>query len=136
MSGLDELNSHLSAGSRVIIISERDVDLRPQSSDNRLVLLKMAEGSLASGGRGGGFGERRVVKVMVFKSVGGQWSKLYETDDESKAAEFEIPYYVSRLPYTLADGAESVGYGVVEPDLVVQMMAKAGIPGGSESGRP
>jgi hypothetical protein len=126
MSILEELNSHLSGGSRVIVISERDVDLRPQAPDNRLFLLKMAEGSLAAGGRGGGFGERRVVKVMAFATLRGEWSKLYETTDESRAGEFEIPYYVSRLPYTLSDGSESVGYGVVEPDLVAQMMAKAG----------
>jgi hypothetical protein len=127
LAALAELNLHLSGGSRVIMISEKEVDLRPQAPDNRLFLLKMAEGSLAAGGRGGGFGERKVVKALAFVSSGGQWSKLYESEDESRAAEFEIPYYVSRLPYTLSDGSESVGYGVVESELVGQMFAKAGL---------
>jgi hypothetical protein len=127
MSDLDELSSHLSGGSRAIIIAEKYVDLRPQGGDNRLFLLKLTEGSLASGGRGGGFGERRVVKVAFFQSRDGVWSKVFETDDEPTAAGFEVPYYVSRLPYTLQDGAESIGYGVVEPDLVRQMAAKAGL---------
>ena len=128
MTDLGELSSHLSGGSRVILIAEKDVDLKPGGPDNRIFLLKMAEGSLASGGRGGGFGERRVVRVILFQLKGGGWTKLFETEDESKASEFEIPYYVSRLPFTLADGTESIGYGVVEPELVQQMMAKAGLP--------
>ena len=117
----------MSGESRVVVISEKDVDLRPGAADNGMFLLKMAEGSLASGGRGGGFGERRVVRVMLFRLIGGAWSKDFDTQDQDKVPEFEIPYYVSRLPFTLADGSESIGYGVVEPELVKQMMAKAGI---------
>ncbi len=128
MDALEELTSYLIGGSRSIAISERDIALNSQSQDNRIFLLKMAEGSLAAGGRGGGFGERRVVKVLLFEQKSGAWSKTFETTDESKAGEYEIPYYVSRLPFILQDGTESVGYGVVEADLVHQMMAKSGIP--------
>ena len=128
MSSLEELSSHLAGSSRVVVLAEKDVDLRPRAEDNRLLLLKMAEGSLASGGRGGGFGERRVVKVVLYQLEKGEWSKPFETDDESKASSFDIPYYVSRLPFTLSDGTESIGYGVVEPGLVQQMMEKAGVP--------
>jgi hypothetical protein len=128
VSALNELTSHLTGGSRVIVISEKDVNLKPEAADNRLVLMKLAEGSLAAGGRGGGFGERRVVKVAIFQIKRGVWQRVYETKDESSAAEFEIPYHVSRLPFTLADGTESIGYGVVDPELVAQMASKAGAP--------
>jgi len=128
MNPLDEITSILTGGARAIVIAENDVDLRCTASGNRLFLLKIAEGSLAAGGRGGGFGERRVVAVYCFNSKGGSWTKLFETQDESAAAGFEIPYYVSRLPLTLADGKETMGYGVVEPELVGKMAAKAGIP--------
>lgn len=111
----------------MIVIAERDVDLRSVTVGNRLVLLKVAEGSRAAGGRGGGFGERRVVGVYYFSSFGGSWTKLFETQEESRIEGFEIPYYISRLPLTLADGTETMGYGVVEPELVRQMAAKAGI---------
>lgn len=124
MNPLDELTSHLTGGARVIVIAERDIDLRSQS-ENKLVLLKISEGSVASGGRGGGFGERRVVGVYVFHSVDGTWTKTFETEDESRAAGFEVPYYVSRLPITMADGTEMMGYGVIEPELVAKMMADA-----------
>ncbi len=123
MQGIDEISSHLSSGSRVIMVSERDVDLRGSSPDNSVFLLKVGDGSLAAGGRGGGFGERRVVQVMLFELRRGTWSKIIELN-EPRASEFEVPYYVSRLPFTLADGTESIGYGVVEPDLVRQMRSK------------
>ena len=125
MEPADELLSHLSGGSRVIVIAEKDVDLRPESGDNRLFLLKIAEGSLASGGRGGGFGERRVVEVMLFERKNGTWARPFKTDDEASVSNFEVPYHVSRLPLTLPDGAEAMGYGVVEPDLVLELLRKA-----------
>ena len=111
----------------MIIISERDVDLRSGSTNNTFFLLKIAEGSFAAGGRGGGFGERRVVGVFCFSSRGGVWRKLFETQEESVAASFEVPYYVSRIPFVLPNGAEEMGYGVVEAELVRQMAAKAGV---------
>jgi hypothetical protein len=126
VNGGEGPSEHLAGGSRVVVIAQKDVDLRPQAPDNKMFLLKMAEGSLASGGRGGGFGERRVVKVLLYQLKGGSWSKDFETEDEVKVSQFEIPYYVSRLPFLLADGTESIGYGVVEPELVQQLLAKTG----------
>jgi len=118
MSALDELSGLLEGGVRVIVIAESEVNLRSLQGKNTLFLLKMAEKSLAAGGRGGGFGERRVVKVFVFRYRDGVCEKLYETDDDEKVVSFEVPYYVSRLPLTLKDGAESMGYGVIDPELV------------------
>jgi len=127
LDGAEELASHLSGRSRVIVIAEKEVDLRPQSGDNRLFLLKIAEGSLAAGGRGGGFGERRVAEVLLFERRNGAWARLYQTNEEASLVTFEVPYYVSRLPLTLTDGTESMGYGVIEPDLVREFLRKAGI---------
>ena len=50
MSPVEELASHLSGSSRAVVISNRDVDLRPGAEDNRLFVLKIGEGSLAAGG--------------------------------------------------------------------------------------
>lgn len=126
MDGAEEISSSLAGGARVILISERDVDLREGSPPNRVVLLRMAEGSLAAGGRGGGYGERRVVRVTIFEKRDRDWTKAFETDDQSRVETFEVPYYVSRLPYFMPDGSEEMGYGVVDPDLVRKMMAQAG----------
>jgi len=127
MEPLEELSSLVTGELRVVVIAERDVDLRPSAPPNRLFLLKIAEGSHAAGGRGGGFGERRVVGVSCFEGSGGTWAKAFETPRESDAARFEVPYYVSRIPFVLADGTETMGYGVIEPDLVRQMASTAGL---------
>ena len=126
MEPLEELVSALSGASRAIVIATKDVDLRPASGDNRLFLLKIGEGSLAAGGRGGGFGERKVTGVLCFELRGGSWLKLFQAPD-AVVADYEVPYYVSRIPITMADGSETMGYGVVEPALVSEMSKKSGI---------
>jgi hypothetical protein len=124
---LEELVSHLEGAARAIVIASKDVDLRPASGDNTIFVLKIGEGSLAAGGRGGGFGERRVTDVLCFERKGGSWRKAFQAG-EGKSASFEVPYYVSRLPLTMADGKEAMGYGVVDPELVTELSNKAGIP--------
>jgi hypothetical protein len=127
LTPLEELVSHLSGSSRAIVISNRDVDLRPTSEDTRLFILKIGEGSNAAGGRGGGFGERKVTGVLCFDLSKGEWVKRFETQGDEGGYGFEVPYYVSRLPLMLADGTESMGYGVVDPALVAEMSVKSKI---------
>ena len=127
MTPLEELVSHLSGSSRAIVISNRDVDLRAGAEDSRLFVLKIGEGSLAAGGRGGGFGERKVTGVFCFELSGGEWAKRFEVVGEEAASGFEVPYYVSRLPFTMADGTEAMGYGVVDPALVAELSARSKI---------
>jgi hypothetical protein len=127
VDALDDLLSNLSGPSRAIIIAKKDVDLRPEAGDNVLFLLKIGEGSLAAGGRGGGFGERKVIAVMCFELKGGAWKKLFQAS-EDQVSSFEVPYHVSRIPMTMADGTETMGYGVVEEGLVNEMSNKSGIP--------
>ena len=127
MSPLEELTAHLSGTARAIVISDRDVDLRPGAGDRRLFILKIAEGSLAAGGRGGGLGERKVTGVYCFEKAGGEWSKRYEAEGDERVTGFEVPYFVSRIPMVMADGSEAMGYGAVDPGLVAEMSEKSGI---------
>ena len=108
------------------MVARRDVDLRPQSGDNMLFVLNIGEGSLAAGGRGGGFGERRVSGVCCFELKSNAWSLVFRAPPE-RVGEYEVPYYVSRLPLTMADGTETMGYGVVDPELVSELSKKSGI---------
>ena len=126
MNALEEISSLLSGGSRVVVIAETDVNLKSLRGRNTLFLLKMAEGSLSAGGRSGGLGERRVVGVTEFRYENGECEKLFETAEEAKAGKFEVPHYVTRMPLILRDGTESVGYGVVDPELVSSFAEKAG----------
>ncbi len=125
MTPLEEISSVLAGGGRVIMVSERDVNLNTLRGSNTLFLLRLAEESLAAGGRGGGMGERRVTEVLQFRYQDGFCEKLFQTNDASKVELFEIPYYVARTPFTLSDGSESMGYGVVDAELVSQYAKSA-----------
>ena len=124
MNAIEEISSLLSGGSRVVVIAEDDVNLKSLRGRNTLFLLKVAEGSQAAGGRSGGLGERRVVRVTEFRYEDGECEKLFETSEEAKVVEFEVPHYVTRMPMTMRDGTESVGYGVVDPELVSSFAEK------------
>jgi hypothetical protein len=126
LDALSELASALTGSSRAILIAEADVDLRPGAPSNRLFLFKIGEGSLAAGGRGGGFGERRVTAVLCFERNPNGWSKVFEAEEE-QLEQYEVPYHVSRLPMVLPDGTETMGYGVVDPELVTELAKKSGI---------
>lgn len=124
MTPLDELSASLSGPSRVVVIAAADVNLQSLAGSNDLVLLRILEGSLAAGGRGGGFGERKVVTVARFRYADGVCEKLFETSEPAKANEFEVPFHVSRMPMVLKDGTDFMGYGVVDGDLVREMTAR------------
>ena len=124
MNALDELGQLLTGPSRVVVVARGDVDLQSLAGENDLFVLVLLEGSLAAGGRGGGFGERRVVKVVQFRYSNGACEKLFEAADDSKVSEFEVPFHVARMPMTLPDGNVSMGYGVVDPDVISEFMAK------------
>ena len=126
LDALEELVACLTGPSRAIVIARRDVDLRPRSSENRLFVLSIGEGSLAAGGRGGGFGERKVTAVSCFELKSNIWTLVFRAPPE-RIGEYEVPYYVSRLPLTMADGTETIGYGVVDPELVSELSIKSGI---------
>ncbi|MDG6900636.1 MAG: hypothetical protein JRM80_01545 [Nitrososphaerota archaeon] len=129
MTPIDELSSLLAGPSRVVVIASKDVDLKSLAGENELVLMKILEGSLAAGGRGGGFGERRVVMVAHFRYHDGTCEKLHEAGDEGRAAGFEVPFHVARMPVVLRDGTDAMGYGVVDEELVKELASKlAGLP--------
>jgi hypothetical protein len=124
MTPIEELSGLLTGPSRVVMIATREVDLKSLSGENNLILLKLVEGSLAAGGRGGGFGERRVVMVSHFRYRDGRCEKLHETTDGERISQFEVPFHVARMPMVLADGTDTMGYGVVDEDLVKEMIAQ------------
>lgn len=128
MTPLDELSGMLQGPSRAVVIAKSDVDLQSLAGENDLFVLVLPEGSSAAGGRGGGFGERKVVKVARFRYSNGVCEKMYDAVDDSHVSEFEVPFHVARMPMTLRDGTSSVGYGVVDPDVVSEFIAKTGSP--------
>jgi hypothetical protein len=119
LTPLEELTRLLSDKSRRIFVAEDSVDLRVNDSRNCVYVLQLPESALgAAGGRIGGIGERKLVKLYCFRSENRKWIKVYETDNDEKLGRLELPYNAAGLSVTLPDGSEKVVSGVVDERLV------------------
>ncbi len=118
MTPLEELATLLVERGRRIVIAEKPVDLRSLSGENFVYVLQLPEGSLAAGGRAGGFGERRVERLHAFHYQDGSCRKLFETDNPQKLEKFELPYHAAGTPVVLPDGSERIVSGVIDPGFV------------------
>ncbi len=118
MTPLDELATLLAERSRRILVAENPVDLKTLHGTNFVYVLQLPEGSLAAGGRAGGFGERRIEKVYAFHYENGSCRKLFETDSPEKLDRFELPFHAAGTPVVLPDGSERIISGVIDPEFV------------------
>ncbi len=118
MTPLEELAGLLSEKSRRIFVAENDVNLKSLHGENSIFVLQLPEGSLAAGGRAGGFGERRVEKLYAFHYANGACRKLFEVNTPDKLEKYELPYHASGTPVILPDGSERIVSGVIDPEFV------------------
>jgi len=118
MTPLEELAALLSEKSRRILVAENQVDLKSLQGENSIFILQLPEGSLAAGGRAGGFGERRVERLYAFHYVDGACRKLFEVNTPDKLERYELPYHAAGMPIVLPDGSEKVVSGVIDREMV------------------
>jgi hypothetical protein len=119
LTSLGELARVLSEKSRRIYVSENPIDLRVSDGENCVYVLQLPESLAgAAGGRIGGIGERRIVKLYCYRQKGGNWVKVYETDKDEILGQLELPYHAAGLTAILPDGSEKVVAGVVDQELV------------------
>ena len=119
VTGLDELLQLLnSEGRRRVYVTEKEIDLRNVSDMNRLFILQLPDQSTAAGGRGGGLGERRIVKMYRFEYGNGECRKLSDVEDEERLDRLDLPYHATAMQVILPDGAEKLVSGVVDPTFV------------------
>ncbi len=118
MTPIEELATLLAEKGRRIIVAENPIDLRSLHGQNFVYVLQLPEGSLAAGGRAGGFGERTVEKLYAFHYENGSCRKLFEIDTPEKLEHFELPYHASGTPVILPDGSERIVSGVIDPEFV------------------
>jgi hypothetical protein len=116
---LEELARLLSEKSRRIFVAEDPIDLRVNDGRNCVYVLQLPESAPgAVGGRIGGIGERKLVKLYCFRLENRKWVKVYETDNDEKLGRLDLPYHATGLTVTLPDGAEKVVSGVVDEQFV------------------
>ncbi|HUO42092.1 MAG TPA: hypothetical protein VMU35_03880 [Methylomirabilota bacterium] len=119
MSPLDELVSLLNEKSRRIFVAEQTIEFNNAHGENCVYVLELPGASPGSaGGRIGGFGERRVVKLLCFRQHDGKWVKLFESENLERLERLELPYHATGLSVILPDGRERVVSGVVDPEFV------------------
>lgn len=118
MTPLEELTLLISEKGRKILVAENPVDLQRLQGGNSVYILQLPEGSMAAGGRAGGFGERRLEKLYAFHYEDGACFKLFEVDSPEKLEKFDLPYHAAGTPVILPDGSERVMSGVIDPEFV------------------
>ena len=118
MDGLAELLELVKGKGRMVYVTEKPVDLRDLNTPNTIYILQLPEGSRAAGGRGGGFGERRIIKLFQFRLGGGTCTKVGETEDDAKLDLLDLPYHATAMPVLDVDGGERLVTGVIDPSFV------------------
>ena len=118
MDGLTEFLDLVSAKGRRVYVTEKPIDLRDLATPNTIFVLQLPDGSTAAGGRGGGFGERSIVRLYHFECREGTYTKVAEVEDGGKLDSLDLPYHATAMPILDTEGKERLVSGVVDPSFV------------------
>jgi len=105
----------VNAKGRRVYVAAQPIDMRVAESPNDIYVLQLPDGSTAAGGRGGGFGERRIVKVYHFECGVGGCRKVAEIEDDGRLEELDLPYHATAMPVLDPEGNEKLVSGVIDP---------------------
>jgi hypothetical protein len=121
LTPLDELLFVINEKNRRIFVAENPIDLTVVNGNNHVYVLDLPGASSGSaGGRIGGIGERRIVRVICFREQDGKWTKESKWEDQARLEDMELPYHAAGLSVLLPDGTEKVVSGVIDEELVRQ----------------
>jgi hypothetical protein len=115
--GAEDFLNLIQTKGRRVLVTDVIVDLRKLDGPNNIFVLQLPDGSTAAGGRGGGFGERRIVKAYYYKCGQGECLKVGEYEDEERLESLDLPYHATAFPVILPDGKEKLMSGVADKEL-------------------
>ena len=119
MSPLDELISLLDGKNRRIFVAENPIDLTVDNGNNIVYVLDLPETAPGSaGGRIGNIGERKITRLLCFRQQLGKWTRVSESEDQTRLDGLELPYHATGLSVLLPDGTQRVVSGVVDEEFV------------------
>jgi hypothetical protein len=101
-----------------LVISQNDIYLDDKQAKNEIFILMVEESRGSAGGRAAGSGYRRINRIYGYSCDGGRCDKFFDTDDQSKIEQFDIPYSAVAMDIRLSDGRPYVVQGVVDPNFV------------------
>jgi hypothetical protein len=116
--GLSDLLELVNGKGRKVYVAEKMIDLGDLDVPNNIYILQLPDGSTAAGGRGGGFGERRIVKVYHFECGGGSCTRVGEFEDDERLDSLDLPYHATAMPIIDPQGIEKLVSGVVDGQFV------------------
>ncbi|HUH99749.1 MAG TPA: hypothetical protein VLY65_01775 [Nitrososphaerales archaeon] len=125
--GVDGFIALITSMGRRVFVTTDVIDLAKLDSPNEVYILQMVDNSSAAGGRGGGMGDRRVVKVYHYSCRNGDCVKVGESEDEAKIESLDLPYHATAFPIMLPDGREKLVSGVVDKELVASYRSVLGL---------
>jgi len=127
MAGAEEFIALIESMGRRVFVTDDLVDLGKLDQPNEIYVLQMLSVSTAAGGRGGGMGDRRVVKVYHFTCGHGECKKVGEVEDEGKIESLDLPYHATAFPILLPDGREKLVSGVADKSLTASYRSALGL---------
>ena len=114
----DSIDTILQLPQRKIVVAESEVFLDKQIKNDIFILL-VEESTGSAGGRAAGFGYRRVERIYGFTCYeGGKCTKFFDTTEQGKIDQFDIPYSAVAMDIRLSDGKPYVLQGIVDPSYV------------------
>jgi hypothetical protein len=116
---LQEFVSLIESRMRCLYVAERPIDLTRLDEPNVIFVLQLPEGfSTAVGSRGGGFGERRLLKVFQYSCGHGDFKKVGVYENPEMTEKLDLPYHAAAFPIILPDGREKLVSGVADSEFV------------------
>jgi hypothetical protein len=120
-----ELNEILQMPKRKLVVSLSDIalDKNHDNAENIVFILMVEESRGAAGGRGGGSGNRKIDKVIGFKTNsnnnnGSSHLKIFETENADMIEKFDIPYNAVAMDITLESGEPYVVQGITDKEMI------------------
>ena len=127
MAGADEFIALIESMGRRVLVTDELIDLGRLDQANEIYVLQMLSASTAAGGRGGGMGDRRVVKVYHFTCGQGECKNVGETEDAEKIESLDLPYHATAFPILLPDGKEKLVSGVADKVMTTAYRTALGL---------
>jgi len=118
VDGLQQLTQLIQERGRKVYVAEQVIDLSNLSLSNTVYVLQLPDNSTAAGGRGGGLGERRIVRVHCYRCGNAGCERLPPVEDDEKLDRLDLPYHATAMPVILPDGKEVLVSGVVDSSFV------------------
>ena len=113
----DSVDAILLLPQRKLVVAHDDVFLDRQTN-NEIYILMVEESAGSAGGRAAGVGHRRVNRIYCFSCEFGRCEKVFDTSDQDKIDQFDIPYSAVAMDIRLSDGKPYVLQGLVDQNLV------------------